>query len=177
MINPFIYENDKDFKNLSQENVEKIDRWMKEFQEKKNLNKMDEKIILITGEGNSLKTSLAEYICKKYNFMPNLDLDIEVYEFVRACSKKDIRELIGSLFRVHLQAQLENKPLNNEFLAKEGWIQESQKEVITLDEIINLVEHNFGITRSDIISKSRKQAIVWARQVAMYLARRYTLLP
>jgi hypothetical protein len=59
MINPFIYENDKDFKNLSQENVAKIDKWMKEFQQKKNLNKMDEKIILITGEGNSLKTSLA----------------------------------------------------------------------------------------------------------------------
>ena len=37
MINPFIYENDKDFKNLSQENVAKIDRWMTEFQEKKNL--------------------------------------------------------------------------------------------------------------------------------------------
>ena len=69
MINPFIYENDKDFKNLSQENVAKIDKWMKEFEQKKNLNKMDEKIILITGEGNSLKTSLAEYICKKYNLL------------------------------------------------------------------------------------------------------------
>jgi len=41
MINPFIYENDKDFKNLSQENVAKIDKWMKEFEQKKNLNKMD----------------------------------------------------------------------------------------------------------------------------------------
>lgn len=29
--------------------------------------------------------------------MPNLDLDIEVYEFVRACSKRDIKELIREL--------------------------------------------------------------------------------
>jgi uncharacterized protein Smg (DUF494 family) len=29
--------------------------------------------------------------------MPNLDLDIEVYEFVRACSHRDIKELIQEL--------------------------------------------------------------------------------
>jgi hypothetical protein len=29
--------------------------------------------------------------------MPNLDLDIEVYEFVRACSHRDIKELIKEL--------------------------------------------------------------------------------
>ncbi len=29
--------------------------------------------------------------------MPNLDLDIEVYEFVQACSKRDIKELIEEL--------------------------------------------------------------------------------
>ena len=88
MINPFIYENDKDFKNLSQENVAKIDRWMTEFQEKKNLNKMDEKIILITGEGNSLKTSLAEYICKKYNLLSRM-LNIQDSKI-----NKDIKEFI-----------------------------------------------------------------------------------
>ncbi len=29
--------------------------------------------------------------------MPNIDFDIEVYEFVRACSKRDIKELIKEL--------------------------------------------------------------------------------
>ena len=29
--------------------------------------------------------------------MPNLDFDIEVYEFVRACSHRDIKELIKEL--------------------------------------------------------------------------------
>ena len=29
--------------------------------------------------------------------MPNIDFDIEVYEFVRACSKREIKELIKEL--------------------------------------------------------------------------------
>jgi hypothetical protein len=95
MINPFIYENDKDFKNLSQENIGKIHKWMTEFQEKKNLNKMDEKIILITGEGNSLKTSLAEFICKKYNLLSRM-LNIQDSKI-----NKDIKEFILQIICIY----------------------------------------------------------------------------
>lgn len=91
--------------------------------------------------------------------------------------QKDVRELIGSLFRVHLQAKLENRTLDDNFLAKEGWVQASQKSAITLCEIISLVEHNYGVSRTELASKSRKTAVTWARQVAMYLARKHTLLP
>ncbi|NBW99531.1 hypothetical protein EBR03_08170, partial [bacterium] len=38
-----------------------------------------------------------------------------------------------------------------------------------------LVENCFGISKTDLVSKSRKGLIVWARQVAMYLGRRFTL--
>lgn len=91
--------------------------------------------------------------------------------------QKDTRELIGNLFRLHLQAKLENRVLDQSFLAREGWVREAQKEVITLEEIITLVEHNFGIPRTELMSKSRKSVTTWARQVAMYLARQHTLLP
>lgn len=91
--------------------------------------------------------------------------------------QNDVRELIGSLLRVHLQAKLENRPLDNTFIAREGWVRETQREVITMAEIVSLVEHNFGVPRSELMSKSRKGATNWARQVAMYLARKYTLLP
>ena len=74
MILPFKYEKYEDFKNLSQENMLKIDKWMIEFQEKKNLNKMDDKIILITGECNSLKTSLANFICDYYKLLKSLKI-------------------------------------------------------------------------------------------------------
>ncbi len=91
--------------------------------------------------------------------------------------QKDIRELIGTLLRVHLQAKLENKPLDTDFLTREGWAVEAKRESITMDEIIGLVEHNYGVSRMEFTSKSRKSETVWARQVAMYLARHYTLLP
>jgi len=135
---------------------------------------------LLSGLSVEIKTPNHEEkveLLGQVSFHSQISVDHTILRSIADKGQKDVRELIGSLFRVHLQAQLENKPLNNEFLAKEGWIQESHKEVITLDEIISLVEHNFGINRSDMVSKSRKQAIAWARQVAMYLARRYTLLP
>ena len=106
-----------------------------------------------------------------------LDIDPLFLRSLADKGQKDVRELIGTLLRIHLQSELENKPLTSETLRQEGWIGETKKEVITLDEIITLVEHNFGISRDDMISKSRKSVTVWARQVAMYLARHHTLLP
>jgi chromosomal replication initiator protein len=43
-----------------------------------------------------------------------------------------------------------------------------------LEEIVALVEHNYGVSREDLLSKSRKSSVAWARQVAMHLARRFT---
>jgi len=91
--------------------------------------------------------------------------------------QKDIRELVGSLVRIHLQATIENRTLDSKFLAQEGWMREGKKETINLDEIVSLVETNYGIMRTELASKSRKSVTTWARQVAMYLARHYTLLP
>jgi chromosomal replication initiator protein len=92
-------------------------------------------------------------------------------------TQNDLREMIGTLLRAHLQAKIENRELDGEFLAREGLVREVHKEAVTLAEIIGLVEHNFGVNRTDMMSKSRKGNINWARQVAMYLARTYTLLP
>ncbi len=107
----------------------------------------------------------------------HLFIDGPVLRSMADKGQKDVRELIGSLFRVHLQAKLENKELNSNYLAQEGWIRETQKAAVTLSEIISLVEHNFGVSRTELTSKSRKGMTTWARQVAMYLARKYTLLP
>nr|MDA8403481.1 chromosomal replication initiator protein DnaA [Desulfobacteraceae bacterium] len=45
---------------------------------------------------------------------------------------------------------------------------------ITMYVIKNLVSKEFGISVSDIVSDSRKQAIVRSRQIAIFLSRRYT---
>lgn len=89
---------------------------------------------------------------------------------------RDIRELLGVFLRLHLQAKIENKSLDSRFLAGEGVSLEAPKQAITLAEITSLVEHSFGVSKNDLVSKSRKGVIAWARQVAMYLGRRFTLL-
>lgn len=48
------------------------------------------------------------------------------------------------------------------------------REGITLDSIKRLVCKYYNVTMSDLTSRSRRQAVVRPRQIAMYLARRYT---
>lgn len=92
--------------------------------------------------------------------------------------QKDVRGLIGTLIHAHLQAKLQNLPLDAQFLSGGNELHpEPPREAISMAEIVALVEHNFGVPRSELMSKSRKEGPTWARQVAMYLARTYTLLP
>ena len=91
--------------------------------------------------------------------------------------QKDVRELIGSMLRFHLQARLQNKSLDGDFLAQEGMSHRITKTAVTLEEIVGLVEHTFRVPRTELVSKSRKGNTNWARQVAMFLARQYTLAP
>ncbi len=90
--------------------------------------------------------------------------------------QKDIRELIGTLLRVHLQSKLENRPLTGDFVAQESIGHEPCREAVTMAEIVSLVEHHLGVPRVELVSKSRKGTTNWARQVAMYLARTGTML-
>ncbi|NBX82918.1 hypothetical protein EBQ90_07510 [bacterium] len=88
---------------------------------------------------------------------------------------RDVREMLGAFLRLHLQSHLEKKALDLAFLAKTGLPLETAQQAISINEIIALVENCFGISKTDLVSKSRKGLIVWARQVAMYLGRRFTL--
>ena len=92
--------------------------------------------------------------------------------------QRDVRELIGTLLNLHLKSTISQQSLDESFEVHERErIEQPVKDPITLNEIVALVEHNFGVSRTDLVSKSRKEGPTWARQVAMYLARTYTLLP
>ena len=52
-----------------------------------------------------------------------------------------------------------------------------EKKELTLDDIVQKVCSHYGIKQKEIHSKSRKASIVLARQVAMFLCRKYTDLP
>ncbi len=119
------------------------------------------------------RVSLLQKMGAHYGMNP----DPSVLRTLADQGQKDVRELIGTLVRLHLQAKMENRPLDQNYLSREGVSVEPRKEHISLEEIVLLVEHNYGICRTELQSKCRKGATAWARQVAMYLARLHTLLP
>lgn len=49
-----------------------------------------------------------------------------------------------------------------------------EKKELTLDDIVRKVCAHYGVKLRDLLSKSRKQTIVQARQLAMYLSHKYT---
>ena len=50
-------------------------------------------------------------------------------------------------------------------------------EPLTIDEILDKVCAHFNVTTNAVNSRSRKQDIVLARQVSMYLAQKFTKMP
>ncbi len=90
---------------------------------------------------------------------------------------QDIRGLLGSLVRLHMTSTLENKALDADYVIRQNCLPQTARSPVSIDEIISLVELNFGVTREELSKKGRKSNIAWARQVAMYLARHMTYLP
>ena len=49
-----------------------------------------------------------------------------------------------------------------------------ERKELTVDDIVSAVCQHFGTKQREVMSKSRKQAIVKARQLTMYLCHKYT---
>jgi chromosomal replication initiator protein len=97
-----------------------------------------------------------------------------VIEFLASELMRDVRQLESGLIGISARASLLKTPINLA-LAKdvvESLIQ--HQESITIDGIKKLVSKYYNITVKELVSRSRKQAIVRPRQVAIYLARKYT---
>jgi chromosomal replication initiator protein len=106
-----------------------------------------------------------------------INIPDDVIDYMAAELKENIRQLESGLLGVNAKASLMGLPVDIALAASViRHIITKQKE-ITLDFIKKIVAKHYGITISDIVSKSRKKAIVRPRQVAMYLARKYTDQP
>jgi chromosomal replication initiator protein len=103
----------------------------------------------------------------------NLPDDVSV--FVASHVKANIRELEGSLIRLGAYATLTGQTITLEMaknVLKE--LVNDAKRVITLEAVQEIVATKFHIKVSEMKSKRRTKALVYPRQVAMYLARDIT---
>ena len=99
----------------------------------------------------------------------------DVSEFVASNIKSNIRELEGSLIRLGAYATLTGQAITLDMaknVLKE--LVKDAKRVITLDAVQDVVAAKFHIKVSEMKSRRRTKALVYPRQVAMYLCREIT---
>ncbi len=104
-----------------------------------------------------------------------IEISNEVSEFICYNIKTNIRELEGVLISMIAQSSLNRREIDIA-LAKEvvkNFVSQVNKE-ITIEFIQKMVADHFSLTTDQIQGKTRKRAIVEARQLAMYLAKKLT---
>lgn len=146
----------------------------------KEIQKMEERLISRFGWGlvtdiqpPDFETRIA--ILKKKSEKETITLPDDVFYFLAEKVRTNIRELEGALIRVVAYAKLIGRQVTVE-LAREvlkDMIVEGEKKV-TIDLIQKKVCEYFDMKVSEMRSKKRSKAIVYPRQIAMYLSRRLT---
>jgi chromosomal replication initiator protein len=120
-----------------------------------------------------LETRIA--ILKKKAEAEKIALDDSVATFLAQSVRSNVRELEGSLIRVHAFASLTQQPITVA-LAREvlkGIISEKGR-ALNPELIIKLVSQHFDVKVADLKSTKRARNIALPRQIAMYLCRRHT---
>ncbi len=120
-----------------------------------------------------LETKVA--ILRKKAALANIDLPDDVALYIAKNSKSNVRELEGSLIRLSAASSLYKRPIDLAF-AEEVLQQllETDKPVVSVDDVINAVCRHFELKVVDIKSHRKHKHLVWPRQIAMYLSRKHT---
>ena len=120
-----------------------------------------------------LETRIA--ILQKKSEENALELPPNVIDFIAANVTKNIRELEGCLISILARASLENREIGID-LAKDVLrvVVNDIRTPITIEQIQKIVCEYFDIPVDLIRAKTRKQEVVVARQIAMYIAKEMT---
>ncbi len=104
-------------------------------------------------------------------------IEEEVINYLASELTEDVRQLESGLIGVTARSSLMGLPIDLELAESVVKNITQRKKNITIDVIKKLVCKYFNISLSDMTSNSRKQAFMRPRQIAIYLARRYTDSP
>ena len=85
-----------------------------------------------------------------------------------------VRDLVSGLNQVVARASLLKSPITLDLVAAALAAVELPGRARSLDEIMAETARAYGVSKEALSARSRKQSFVRPRQVAMYLARRYT---
>ena len=128
-------------------------------------------------ESPSYETRLA--ILKKKAEGMNPRVPDTVLEFIADNIKSHVRAMEGALSKVSIYlSSFPDIIPNSEILShllKDSIEKEKTIRKLTIEEIQNSVSNKYGVNIAQILSSERTQSIVTPRQLAMYIARKYTM--
>lgn len=106
-----------------------------------------------------------------------LEISEEVSDYLARAVTTSVRELEGSLNRLLARARFEGRKVTLEFAR--SVLKEYQRSVlpqISVGKIIKVVAEYYHLKPEDLRSSSRRHDVAYARQIAIYLARKLTSL-
>lgn len=99
----------------------------------------------------------------------------DVIEYIAENVNESVRDLEGIVISIMAHSTIYNKDIDLELVQRIiRKVVKSENKAITIDNIIDSVCKHFEIEPSVIHTKSRKREVVQVRQIAMYLAKKYT---
>jgi chromosomal replication initiator protein len=100
----------------------------------------------------------------------------EVLEYIATLVSDNIRELEGALTRVTAWSALNRRDIDLETAMRvlSDMVPNDEPTPLSADTIIRTTAQAYGFTSEDLLSASRRQPLVLARQIAMYLCRELT---
>ncbi len=118
-------------------------------------------------------------ILKKKAETMNIRLSEEIMHFLAERVSRNVRRMEGALTRINSYASLINKTLD--LSSVEGLLgdllHEETLQQVTIEQIQKKVADYFQIKQSDMLGRRRTNAIVFPRQIAMYICRTLTSQP
>jgi chromosomal replication initiator protein len=112
-------------------------------------------------------------ILEQNSLKSEYNISKEVIEFIAKNISSNIRNLQGALNKTVAHARVFGEDITIDLAKKalKDMIDESNANDITIPSIIDTVAKYYNITTKDIISPTRKSAIAFPRQIAMYICR------
>lgn len=101
-----------------------------------------------------------------------ISLNPEIASYIARISKTSIRKLEGNLNKIKMFAELQGVPISLDLCRKILASHDDTKN-LTIDDVQKLVADHYKVRVVDLKAKSRTQPLVTARQISMYLIKKY----
>lgn len=104
---------------------------------------------------------------------PNLDIPMDILEFVAGKVTSSGRDLEGAFNQLLIQHRFSDGPVDIEAIEKMlgHLVQSGEQKRVRIEDIQKVAARHYNVTKNDLLSNRRTRIIVRPRQIAMYLSK------